>query len=545
MVAAGFIVEQVILGCWSVVLFVLYGLQLYQDISIEQIVDMQTGATNSTIVFRRTKSIGYTAYIFHLGGVIGCLILVIRSLDPFPVLGIYPFVATDLLSHIGIAVLLNTLFEGIGSIASKLYYKLNLPVNENFLQKWIRIISYTTLLVAFITWIVENFVSNLLMYSAGVYFLYGTIIQWIIFILFSRMLRIFKGQLGPNSPLLKDRSIRESIKKLQWIQFLFVTINVALTIYQIFVFANQIKNRSTVESLNINHDSYKPISAPLYLTQIAGYSILMWFCYIPADKAGVQAGLSEASEMTNVYGNVYGNQYVNGNGNGNQSPNQPNFNGDRTQNDKRTQNHTSIQEVVVKFKSHEMDPKMKVLDSEELKRTTINRQITYENSNFDEPNTREGSIYPTDTIRSTADTDLSSDQQGPLPQDELRRLMHLIEQQEQAAKEGKLDPQEYITRPDDSAFLMNQIQAMKDLDIYERIRSNRPKNVDNYSISSGSSAQNPPTPPVFDPSQYSRELDRTSRKLFVVPDDELGYTSSSSDLSVTLSKSRIPILKKG
>jgi hypothetical protein len=165
MVATGFIVEQAILGLASIVLFVVYCLQLKQDIHIENVVNLQTGT--STIVLRRTKSLGYTAYIFHLGGVIGCFILILRSIDPFPVLGIYPFVVTDLLSHVGIAVLLSTIFEGLGSMASKLYFKLNLPVNENFLQKWIRVITYCTFAAAVITWVVENFVSDKLMYSAG------------------------------------------------------------------------------------------------------------------------------------------------------------------------------------------------------------------------------------------------------------------------------------------------------------------------------------------------------------------------------------------
>src|SRR5690606_11867108 len=122
-----------------------------RDITIENIINLQSGS--STLVLKRTKSLGYTAYIFHLGGTIGCFILIVRSVDPFPVLGIYPYVATDLLSHVGIATLLITIFEGIGAMASKLYFKLNLPVNENFLQIWIRRVNYVTMFVAILTWV--------------------------------------------------------------------------------------------------------------------------------------------------------------------------------------------------------------------------------------------------------------------------------------------------------------------------------------------------------------------------------------------------------
>ncbi len=542
MVAIGFIVEHAILGTWSLILFVLYFTQLRQDISIERIVNMQTGESNSSIIFKNTKSLGYTAYVFHLGGTIGCLILIVRSIDPFPVLGVLPFVATDLLSHLGIAVLLNTLFEGMGSMASKMYYKLNLPVGGNFLQWWIRLISYLTVMVAMITWAVENFVSNILMYSAGVYFIYGTCIQWIILLIYNRMIRVFQGQFGSGSQFLNDSSAAKSMKKLGWIRSMFLGINIFLTIYQIYIFINQVRSRETRESLKMNPNQYHPVSAPLYLIQILGYSLLLWFCYIPSNKIGNKAvGLSETS-MTNISKKVA----------------------------IRQMHAPEVQEVVVKFKNHEaMHP---AINNEDPQHTTIaiNRQgsIDSHESQIDAegrmlpPIYNSYRSYPSDTVNSTAISETSTDIVEPIHPDELRRLMRLIEQQAQAEKEGRLD--EFIKQQEssnlrgtftsDQQYLHNQIQAMKEREYYERMRFNRANNFrdNNFradNLSAGLSPNNsaPPSiphsannsaPPSAPPSPPQNTADRSFRRLFVVPDDEAGYLSSSSDLNTALGKSR-------
>ena len=543
MVAAGFIVEQSILGTVSFVLFVVYCLQLKQDIHIENVVNLQTGT--STIVFRRTKSLGYTAYIFHLGGVIGCFILILRSIDPFPVLGIYPFVATDLLSHVGIAVLLSTIFEGLGSMASKLYFKLNLPVNENFLQKWIRVITYCTFAAAVITWIIENFVSDKLMYSAGVYFIYGTIIQWIILFMYMRMIQVFQLQLNSTPLLRQNSSVVKSIKKLITVRNLFMLINILLTSYQIYVFAIQVRDQSKLDP--IDPDDYSPILAPLYLTQVIGYTILLWFSYVSKSKAGEQQGLSEVS-ATDLRANAVPialiqkrdeernqmNQVI--------RPSQPN---------REVQKIQEVQEVVVKFKPHEMDPKMKVLDTEELQHTTINRQVsnTSENSQNLQNIYETYQSYPTDTFRS----EVSSDPSGPVSPDELRRLMRLIEQQTEAEKEGRLDEfiaeQERIaavrntttdTPGNDADYLVQQIQAMKERDRYERIRAGQPQTRRVFDINSLSSngCSVPPSPPPFHPEEYTQQPDATTRVLFAIPDE--GYYSSASDLDLVKPKHSKP-----
>ena len=494
MVATGFIVEQSILGTASFVLFVVYGFQLKQDISIENVINLQTGT--STIIFKHVKSLGYTAYMFHLGGFIGCFILILRSIDPFPVIGIYPFVVTDLLSHVGIAVLLSTIFEGLGSMASKLYFKLNLPVNENFLQKWIRFITYCTFVAAIITWIVENFVSEKLMYSAGVYFIYSTIIQWIILFVYMRMIQVFQLQLNSTPLLHQNSSITKSIKKLITVRNLFMIVNILLTSYQIYVFSIQVRDQSNLDS--IEPDKYSPILAPLYLTQVIGYTILLWFSYVSKRQAGEQQGLSEVSATESQSNNTSVDLIQKRNEEIEQTTRAVRVN----------QAVQEVREVVVKFKQHEIDSKMKVLDTEELQRTTINRQISDTSEDSQVQNTY-------GTFRS----EVSSDPSVPVSPDELLRLMRLIEQQTEAEKEGRLDEfiaeQECLatnknvtndTSGNDADYLVQQIQAMKERDRYERIRTGQPQSrhvFDATSISSNG-ASVPPSPPPFHPEEYTQ-----------------------------------------
>lgn len=469
MIATGFIIEQTIFGIVSFCLFIIYCRQLKQDIQIENVVNLQTGT--SAIILKHVKSLGYTAYVFHLGGVIGCLILVIRSIDPFPVLGIYSFVITDCLSHIGIGILLITIFEGLGSMSSKLYFKLNLPGKENFLQKWIRIISFVTLITSITTWVVENFVSKKLMYSAGLYFIYGTIIQWVVLFMYVKMIQIFKLQINNSSLLGQQLSIIKSVKKLVLVKNVFAIINIGLTIYQIYVFVDQVTNQSELNP--IQADQYSPILAPLYVTQIVAYSILLWFSYSSKKEAGEQIGMSEASVTYNP------------------------------QSDKPISGE--IQEVVVKFKAHEIDPKMKILNTDELQRTTINRPTT--NASEDSQN------YPTDTLR----TGISSDPSVPIDQDELKRLMRLIDQQTEAEKEGRLEEfieeQEKLannrnsnTYGDDSDFIVQQIQAMKERDHYEQLRTNQYSDKRLFYDVSSNNSSLPPSPPPFNPNEFEQHV---------------------------------------
>ena len=93
-----------------------------------------------------------------------------------------------------------------------------------------------------------------------------------------------------------DQVIKQSIKKLRWIQFIFFLIIFVLTIYQIYVFADQVENKSRI--VPIDGENYSPIQAPLYVTQIVSFAVMLWVSYIKPKLAGNVKGLSEVTENT-------------------------------------------------------------------------------------------------------------------------------------------------------------------------------------------------------------------------------------------------------
>jgi hypothetical protein len=368
--------------------------------------------------------------------------------------------------------------------------------------------------------------------------------------MYMRMIQVFQLQLNSTPLLRQNSSVVKSIKKLITVRNLFMLINILLTSYQIYVFAIQVRDQSKLDP--IDPDDYSPILAPLYLTQVIGYTILLWFSYVSKSKAGEQQGLSEVS-ATDLRANAVPialiqkrdeernrvNQAI--------QTSQPNREAQKNREVQKIQEAQEVQEVVVKFKQHEMDPKMKVLDTDELQHTTINRQIS--NTSEDSQNLQNiyetYQSYPTDTFRS----EVSSDPSGPVSPDELRRLMRLIEQQTEAEKEGRLDEfiaeQERIaavrnttadTPNNDADYLVQQIQAMKERDRYERIIAGQPQTRRVFDINSLSSngSSVPPSPPPFHPEEYTQQPDATTRVLFAIPDE--GYYSSASDLDLVKPK---------
>ena len=382
----GYIVEQVIFASWSLVLFGILTQQVKQDNIIASIFTLQA-ENNETIILQKIKKVGFTTVIFHTGCWIGTIILLIRSIDPFPVLGVFSYSTTDLLSHIGIAVLLTTLFEGIGFITAKMYNKLNLS-SVRFLQCSIHVISVTTFIVAIVTWVIENYIEDLLVYSAGVYFLYGTIIQWIILILYSKTISLFKSEINKNNEFKADNTIKKLLSKLKWIEFVFLLINIIVTIYQVYTFINQLNE--TVSSVVVNKDNYKPIQAPLYIVQIIAYTIILWFSYISHNEIGNTEGLSEISttKTNNIEGYVIPKE--------------------------------EIVEIVVGFKNNEIngekDDEKVLTDNELLNKLERITQNMPTNEQFD-----------------SFKSDASEQQQ--ISQEEMKRLMIIIAEQEKAEQE--------------------------------------------------------------------------------------------------------------
>jgi hypothetical protein len=295
-VSISYIIEQSILVAWNLSLLAMYSIQLRQDSIIEYLTDgISELNSNSAIIIQRIKRVGRTAIILHIGGFIGCIINAIRCVDPFPVLGIYNYSATDLLSHIGIATLLITLFEAISSMILKMF--IQLKYKSTRFQRIVRCISYLTLVVAVSTWIVENYVSYTLMYSAGVYFVYGTIIQWILFVLYVYTIRSINTYVvcytGENRYILNSM-----LKKLIFIKYLFFIANTVLTAYQIYTFIYQVKDKLLVTTSD--KTKYYFPQVPLLIAQLVGYTFILYFSYIKSSIVGDVNGMSEVTNMSNL-----------------------------------------------------------------------------------------------------------------------------------------------------------------------------------------------------------------------------------------------------
>lgn len=350
----GFLVEQGIYCLWSISLLIAYFLQLKQDMLIGFLSTLAKTRKVDVIVLNKVRSTGSTALILHIGGFIGCIICVLRSIDPFPVLGVYNYKATDLLSHIGVAVLLTTVFEAISAMVSKVFinFRYDSYGYSKYFLKTVRFVSFMTFTVAIVTWVVENYITDVLMYSAGVYFTYGTCIQWTIFLLYLLTLR----QITNYCESIKDTTtsdkmyaLRSMIRKLQFIKYMFFVILSILTGYQTYTTVNQIRYKQTIEKLDSNVYTFPNV--PVFTTQVVSYTILLYFSYVKPTDAGNQKGFSDASAYKESSLNTVTSRVI--------------------PVDALLTNDTSVREIIVKFKDDEMDPKIKVLDSEALKRSSV------------------------------------------------------------------------------------------------------------------------------------------------------------------------------
>jgi hypothetical protein len=229
---------------------------------------------------------------------------------------------------------------------------------------------------------------------------------------------------------------------------MFFAILSLLTGYQVYTFYGQVANRSTIE--NIHSEDYAFPKVPLFMVQILSYTILMYFSYINSNKAGNQTGLSEVSTNHSLV----------------RDPQRAvqSIPAD-TDNGVDLLHPVPVREVMVKFKDDEIDPKMKVLDSEALKRSSINSDSvlidiaatykhlatnTHETGSADNTDELEGSQnavgYPHDTWQSTSDT--SCDQITP---EQLEVLLKCLAEQEAAEKAGRLD--EYLAHMESKQYV--------------------------------------------------------------------------------------------
>lgn len=114
MVALGYLLESYLVSLWSAVLLTLYTIQVAYDHRVNQWTRYANNA--DATIFKRIEPVGLTRKILHYGGWLMAVLLVIRSLDPAPVLGIYSDLIVDYLSHTVTAILFVAILESLLSV---------------------------------------------------------------------------------------------------------------------------------------------------------------------------------------------------------------------------------------------------------------------------------------------------------------------------------------------------------------------------------------------------------------------------------------------
>lgn len=395
MIELGYIIEQIICGFISIFLFIAFVKQIRQDNQIDSIVETNDADPSNIILFKKINTPGYAKYLLHVGGTIGSIILILRSIDPYSVLGIFPYYITDLLSHAGIAFLLIIIFEGIYALFIFLYMYINSFNSDGLYNKLVRVCTISTILISIATWIIENFVDSHLYYSSGIFIMHNICIQWIILWLYHKTLENVKSKLSINILFMENNSIRNKFRHLVFIRTIFLVINILLTTYEIYIVVKYFLYSQTIDDIRIFSDLYSPISDPFYVIQVIAYMIILYFSYISADKIGEITSFSENKQN----------------------------------------NSGQVEEVIVKVKEYEM--KEVPLEMQTTK-VHIRNQSTDDNSSDH-------------IINNTIRSNLSSDNSGPTNPQEFQQLMALIAQQDTAENEGNLETtiqlqEDYITR---------------------------------------------------------------------------------------------------
>jgi hypothetical protein len=193
--------------------------------------------------------------------------------------------------------------------------------------------------------------------------------EWIIFIAyvwllskFNKMLHALPSINTAQSDILK---LRQMLKKLIFIKYIFLIICLIVTGYQIYTSANQIADKTITSELDTSYYSFP--SNLLFTAQIILYTCVLYFSYIKSQHAGNKPGLSEVSVERSVVPSVP------------QVPSVPI--------QEATIPGTVIREIVVKFKDFELNP-----NTDTLPRTTVHDVV--EGEKDDDPASISASLSP-------------------------------------------------------------------------------------------------------------------------------------------------------
>lgn len=281
-----YIIEQLILSSWSIILLTLYLRQLhYNKITRRIVFEKQS----------QYKTLGKTAIILHYGGTATSILLVIRSVDPIPVFGLYPPELIDAISHTTSAILLITIYETISCLISKLFIYITITTTQSInTTLLIRTIHLLTILVSTTTTLVSSLITKRTIYSDGIFIVYVLISQWIMFLLYIltyttylRYYEVVKNSLRYNISV----TIHKFLKKLNQIKYAGLLCLIPLTLYEIYLLFTNI-NTDISEP---DKDNYKFGEAIFMYAHCIIASLILYFSYINPSYSTNKPGLSEVS----------------------------------------------------------------------------------------------------------------------------------------------------------------------------------------------------------------------------------------------------------
>ena len=289
----GYYIEHSILGTWSLVLLALFAQQIHRDKEAQWII--QASQQVNVMAFKKFRAVGRTTQVLHLGGIAGAILLSLRSVDPFPVWGFVPDEVIDFLSHATTAVLFICIYEAIVSMIKKLFRIIGW-LNRPCIVSCIRVIHVLTVLVAIGTNLTFILYTDQKLYSDGVYFIYAIIVQWIIFIMYARIVGFIKDQIDAQNALIHSsdyNKAKELIRKLMFIQYAMIILLLPVSAYQGYTTYTSYIDDTRIKPVDKNN--YKFGSALFMYIHCICFSLILYISYISKDHVADVTGMSEIS----------------------------------------------------------------------------------------------------------------------------------------------------------------------------------------------------------------------------------------------------------
>lgn len=284
--------EQYFLTIYSVTLLLLYLYQIKNDVIINRTIDMQNA--HGTIIINKTEPIGESRKWLHYTGFLVAILMVIRVLDPVPVLGFYHYGFVDIISKSCTAILLIGSMQATRCIletsAELFTYQDVIPT-----RVIIHLISVILLLSAIICSLVQTFGTSVAFWSDGIYLFICFLVTSIFISSFGVAVKKVTTGLEPALNLTSTTNMtnyERIVKVIRRLKYTFVgalSLCVVIWIVQVYLLINisKFRNRSSPSSDDFsNYNNF-------FWIQCVGSSIMFKFSYLEPTRFGKAKPLSE------------------------------------------------------------------------------------------------------------------------------------------------------------------------------------------------------------------------------------------------------------